>query len=185
MVHPSFQVHSVAELIAYAKANPGKVNYGLGRIGTVSHVCGEYFATAAGVKLITHSLQGHWPGDHRSARRAHSDDVRADPGRARQCLGRKLRALAVTSLKRSTPAAGGADHRRGGPARLRGVLRYGLVAPAGTPRAIIERLNKELNAALATDEVRRGSRSKAASRCRAAEEYAADIDREEASGRRW
>jgi tripartite-type tricarboxylate transporter receptor subunit TctC len=53
VVHPSLPVHSVAELIAYAKANPGKVNYGSAGIGTVSHVCGEYFATAAGVK-ITH-----------------------------------------------------------------------------------------------------------------------------------
>ena len=46
-------MHSVPELIAYAKANPGKVNYGSAGIGTVSHVCGEYFATVAGVK-ITH-----------------------------------------------------------------------------------------------------------------------------------
>jgi tripartite-type tricarboxylate transporter receptor subunit TctC len=53
VVHPSLPVHSVAELIAYAKDNPGKLNYGSAGIGTVSHVCGEYFATAAGVK-ITH-----------------------------------------------------------------------------------------------------------------------------------
>ena len=53
VVHPSMPVRSVPELIAYAKANPGKVNYGSAGIGTVSHVCGEYFATAAGVK-ITH-----------------------------------------------------------------------------------------------------------------------------------
>ena len=53
VVHPSLPVHSVAELIAYAKANPGKINYGSAGIGTVSHVCGEYFATAAGVR-ITH-----------------------------------------------------------------------------------------------------------------------------------
>jgi tripartite-type tricarboxylate transporter receptor subunit TctC len=53
VVHPSLPVHSVAELIAYAKANPGKINYGSAGIGTVSPVCGEYFATAAGVR-ITH-----------------------------------------------------------------------------------------------------------------------------------
>ena len=82
VVHPSLSVHSVAELIAYAKANPGKLNYGSAGIGTVSHVCGEYFATAAGVK-ITHSLQGDRTGDHRPARRAHSRGVRADAGSTR------------------------------------------------------------------------------------------------------
>src|SRR3954453_15796010 len=48
VVHPLMPVRSVPELIAYAKANPGKVNYGSAGSGTVSHVCGEYFATAAG-----------------------------------------------------------------------------------------------------------------------------------------
>ena len=69
VVHPSLPVHSVAELIAYAKANPGKLNYGR-PTGTVSHVCGEYLVTAAGVKNHPHSLQGDRTGDHRPARRA-------------------------------------------------------------------------------------------------------------------
>src|SRR5262249_49608450 len=72
VVHPSFPVHSVAELIAYAKANPGKVNYGSAGIGTVGHVAGEYFAIETGIKLthipykgtgpaITDLLGGHIP----------------------------------------------------------------------------------------------------------------------------
>jgi tripartite-type tricarboxylate transporter receptor subunit TctC len=61
VVHPSFNVHSVAELIAYAKANPGKVNYGSAGVGTVSHVGGEYFATAAGIKLTHIPYKGTGP----------------------------------------------------------------------------------------------------------------------------
>src|SRR4029077_10609244 len=61
VVHPSLPVHSVAELISYAKANPGKINYGSAGIGTVSHVCGEYFATAAGVKITHIPYKGTGP----------------------------------------------------------------------------------------------------------------------------
>src|SRR5678815_90502 len=52
VVHPSFPAKNVQELVAYAKANPGKVSYGSAGIGTVSHVCGEYFASATGIKLV-------------------------------------------------------------------------------------------------------------------------------------
>src|SRR6266404_2317117 len=72
VVHPSFPVHSVAELIAYAKQNPGKVNFGSAGIGTVGHVAGELLASIAGIKLahvpsrgtgpnLTDLLGGHIP----------------------------------------------------------------------------------------------------------------------------
>ena len=61
VVHPSFPAKTVAELIAYAKANPGKVSYGSAGVGTVSHVCGEYFATAAGIKLAHIPYKGTGP----------------------------------------------------------------------------------------------------------------------------
>src|SRR6478752_1438696 len=61
VVHPSFPVKSVPELIAYAKANPGKVSYGSAGIGTVSHVCGEYFASATGIKLVHIPYKGTGP----------------------------------------------------------------------------------------------------------------------------
>jgi tripartite-type tricarboxylate transporter receptor subunit TctC len=61
VVHPSFPVHSVGELIAYAKQNPGKVNFGSAGIGTVGHVAGELLASMAGIKLVHVPYRGTGP----------------------------------------------------------------------------------------------------------------------------
>jgi tripartite-type tricarboxylate transporter receptor subunit TctC len=180
VVHPSFQVRSVAELIAHAKANPGKVNYGSAGIGTVSHVCGEYFATAAGIKLIhipykgtgpviTDLLGGHIPMAFAPIPATHENAKNGN-----------LRMLAVTSTVRSTLAPEVPTIAESGVTGFEAVLRYGLVAPAGTPRAIVDRLNKELKAALASDDLRRRLAIEGAEPLPSTpEEYGADIDREE------
>jgi tripartite-type tricarboxylate transporter receptor subunit TctC len=180
VVHPSFQVRSVAELIAYSKSNPGKVNYGSAGVGTVSHVCGEYFATAAGIKLthipykgtgpaITDLLGGHIPMAFAPIPATHENAKNGN-----------LRMLAVTSAERSTLVPEVPTIAESGVAGFEAVLRYGLVAPAGTPRAIIDRLNKELKAALASDELRRRLAIEGAEPLPSSpEEYGADIDREE------
>ena len=61
VVHPSFPAKTVAELIAYAKANPGKVNFGSAGAGTASHITGEYFARAAGITLVHIPYKGTGP----------------------------------------------------------------------------------------------------------------------------
>src|SRR4051794_8978909 len=102
VVHPSFPAKSVKELVDYAKANPGKVSYGSAGVGTVSHVAGEYFATAAGVKLIHVPYRGTGPaiadliGGHIPMAFA---PIPATHGPVSQG---QLRGLAVTSAKRST-----------------------------------------------------------------------------------
>ena len=181
VVHPAFPVHSVAELIAYAKANPGKVNYGSAGIGTVGHVAGEYFAIETGIKLthipykgtgpaMTDLIGGHIPLSFSPIPAAHES--------ARSGL---LRMLAVTSAKRSTLMPDIPTVAESGVPGFEAVLRYGLVAPAGTPRPIIDRLNKVLQATLASDEVRKRLATEGAEPLPSTpEEYAADIDREEA-----
>src|SRR5712691_11167176 len=155
VVHPSFPAKSVAELVAYAKANPGKVNYGSAGVGTVSHVCGEYFATAAGIKLVHVPYKGTGPaltdliGGHIPMAFA------PIPATYSNAQAGKMRMLAVTSAVRSKLVPDVPTIAESGVPGFDAVLRYGVVAPAGTPRAIIEKLNKALNAALASDEVRK------------------------------
>jgi tripartite-type tricarboxylate transporter receptor subunit TctC len=179
-VHPSFPVHSVPELIAYAKANPGKVNYGSAGVGTVGHVGGELLATRAGIKLTHIPYKGTGPamtdllGGHILMSFA---PVPAVHESARSGL---LRLIAVTSLTRSTLEPDVPTIAESLPG-YEAVLRYGLAAPAGTPRPIVDRLNKELNAALASKEVRDRLAVEGAEPLPSTpEEYGADIDREEA-----
>ncbi len=180
VVHPSFPAHSVAQLIAYAKANPGKVNYGSAGIGTVGHVAGEYFAIATGIRLvhipykgtgpaITDLLGGHIPLSFSPIPAVHES--------AKSGL---LRMLAVTSAKRSTLLPDTPTVAESGVPGFDAVLRYGLVAPAGTPRPIIERLNAALRAALDSAEVRNRLAIEGAEPLPSTpEEYAVDIDHEE------
>jgi tripartite-type tricarboxylate transporter receptor subunit TctC len=155
VVHPSFPAKTVAELIAYARANPGKVNFGSAGVGTVSHVTGEYFARSAGIKLVHIPYKGTSPalsdllGGHIPMAFA---PIPATHANVQAGL---LRALAVTSKTRNDLLPEVPTLIEAGLAQFDASLYYGLVAPAGTPRPIIERLNRELRAALAADEVKK------------------------------
>jgi len=180
VVHPSFPARSVAELIAYAKANPSKVNYGSAGIGTVGHVAGEYFAIATGIKLthipykgtgpaITDLLGGHIPLSFSPIPAVHES--------ARSGL---LRMLAVTSATRSTLLPDIPTVAESGVPGFDAVLRYGLVAPVGTPRPVVERLNAVLRTTLESEEVRSRLAIEGAEPLPSTpEEYAIDIDHEE------
>ena len=155
VVNPSFPAKTLAELIAYAKANPGKVNFGSAGAGTASHITGEYFARSAGITLVhipykgtgpvlTDLLGGHIPMAVAPIPASHSNVAAG-----------KLRALAVTSTTRSSLLPDVPTVAESGIAGFDASLYYGLAAPAGTPRPIIDKLNKALRDALASDEVKR------------------------------
>jgi tripartite-type tricarboxylate transporter receptor subunit TctC len=155
VVHPSFPAKTVAELIAYAKANPGKVNFGSAGAGTASHITGEYFAHSAGITLVhipykgtgpalTDLLGGHIPMAFAPIPASHPN-VSAG----------KLRALAVTSITRSNLLPDVPTMVEAGLPGFDASLYYGLAAPAGTPRPIIDKLNKVLREALASEEVKK------------------------------
>ena len=155
VVHPSFSVKTVAELIVFAKANPGKINFGSAGIGTVGHITGEYFARETGIKLVHIPYKGSGPavsdllGGHIPMSFSPVATIAAN------VKAGLLRALAVTSVKRNTLLPDVPTMVEAGVPDFDASLCYGLVAPAGTPRAVIDRLNAALQAALESDDVKK------------------------------
>ena len=144
---------TIPELVAYAKANPGKLSYGSAGIGSTLHLAAEFFKRAAGVDII------HVP--YRGAAQATTDLV---GGQMQMMFGPvvavlplaqagKVRALAVTSAKRSALAPELPTMIESGVPGFEVTGWYGLAAPAGTPKAIVERLNAETNRALQSSEI--------------------------------
>jgi tripartite-type tricarboxylate transporter receptor subunit TctC len=155
VVHPSFPVKTVAELIAYARANPGKVNFGSAGVGTVGHITGEYFAHATGIQIVHIPYKGTGPalsdllGGHIPMS---FSPIATTAGNVKAGL---LRGLAVTSVRRNNLLPDVPTMIEAGVPDFEASLCYGLVAPAGTPRPVIDRLNKELRTTLDSDEVKK------------------------------
>jgi len=153
VTHPSLPVRTTAELIAFGKANPGKINYAFVP-GTVGHIATEMFARSAGISLtnIPYKGNGNAIGDllggHVSMMFLSILPVIGN------IQGGKLNALAVASPTRSPLVPTVPTIAESGIPGFSAVITYGLAAPAGTPRAIIERLNKELRAALDDETLR-------------------------------
>jgi tripartite-type tricarboxylate transporter receptor subunit TctC len=148
LVHPSVPAKTVPEFIAYAKANPGKINLASGGIGGPSHVAGELFKMMAGIDLVHVPYRGGGPAltdllggqvqVYFATTVASIEYIRAG----------RLRALAVASATRSEtlpdiPTVGEFVPGYEAPTW------YGLGTPKNTPAEIVAKLNKEINAALA------------------------------------
>jgi tripartite-type tricarboxylate transporter receptor subunit TctC len=179
-VHPSLPVRSIADLIALAKRAPGKLNYASAGAGSGIHLATEYFAAMAETKLTHVPYKGSAPaltdlvGGHVAI---YFSSLPPAVGLVKEG---KVRALAVTAGKRS---ANFPDLPTVAEAALPGyeaVLHYGIVAPAGTPRPIVEKLSAALRAAVMSDDLKeRLAQDGAEPLPSTPEEYAADIDREE------
>ncbi|HEY2534242.1 MAG TPA: tripartite tricarboxylate transporter substrate binding protein [Xanthobacteraceae bacterium] len=154
VVHPSVPAKTLAELIAYAKANPGKLNYASSGVGTPPHMAGELFKFRAGVDIV-----------HVPYREANSG-LAAVIGGAVQMMfsiastaksqidGGTVRGIAVTSLKPSALVPDLPAVAQAGLAGFEVIGWNGFVAPKATPQPIIAKLNRAILDALATAEVR-------------------------------
>ena len=181
LVRPSLPVHSMAELIALAKQQPGKLNFASTGTGTSTHLAAELFAAMAGVKITAIPYKGVAPavtdllGEHVDLMFCPTASV---VGLVRE---QKLRALAVTGAKRSSLFPQLPTVAETGLAGYAAELHYGIVAPAGTPSAVIAKLNTVLNGALADADVQKRLGVDGAQTLPGTPEaYAADISAEQA-----
>ena len=180
VVHPSFPAKTLGELITYAKANPDKVSFGSAGAGSASHITGEYLASLAGVKIVHIAYKGTGPamadvlGGHIPMA------IAPIPATHANVSAGTLRALAVTSPKRISLLPDVPTVAEAGLTGFEATLYYGLVAPAGTPRPVIDKLNQALRAALDSDDVKRRLLQDGTEPTPSTpDEYAAFIDRDE------
>ena len=154
VVHPSLPVHSVAELIAYAKANPGKLNFASSGSGTSIHLAGELFKVMAGVQMTHVPYKGSAP--------AIADLVGGQvqlmfdnlPSALAQIKAGKLRALAVTSAQRAAALPDAPTIAESGLPGYEASSWFGLLAPAGTPADVVAKINGEIARWLASPEAK-------------------------------
>lgn len=154
-VHPGVAAKSVKELVAAAKARPGKLTFGSGGVGTPLHMAGEQLKVAAGIDMTHVAYKGAAP--------AVTDLLGGQItlvfptltlARPHVAAGR-LRALAVTSAKRSPALPDAPTMAEAGFPSVDATSWFGLVAPAGTPQAVVDRLHAELVKVLAMPDVRK------------------------------
>jgi tripartite-type tricarboxylate transporter receptor subunit TctC len=146
-------VKTAQELVAYAKANPGKLNMGSGGVGSSQHLFGTMFNTATKIETVHVAYKGTSPAE--TALIAGQIDFMLDPP---TCLpfvaAGKLRALAVAAPVRNPALPGVPTLDELGIPGVHSSIFYGVMAPAGTPKAIVEKLNAEINAILKTDDLK-------------------------------
>ncbi|MEP7330414.1 MAG: tripartite tricarboxylate transporter substrate binding protein [Betaproteobacteria bacterium] len=154
VINPAVPANSVQELIAYGKANPGKLNFASSGSGTSIHLAGELFKTMSGVQMTHIPYKGSSP--------AIADLLRGQvqimfdnlPSALPQIKAGKLKALAVTSAQRAPALPDVPTIAEAGLPGFEATSWFGILAPAGTPKDVIAKLNTEVAKWLATPEAR-------------------------------
>ena len=153
-VHPSLPVTSVKELIAYVKANPGKLSFASAGLGTTPHLSGELFKLSQGLDLVHVPFNGSAPAIQ-SVLAGHTPIAFTVMTPAvPQIKTGKLRALAVTTPKRSSALPEVPTLAEAGLPDQEADTMQGILVPAGTPKAIIDLLRREIVQAMALADVK-------------------------------
>jgi tripartite-type tricarboxylate transporter receptor subunit TctC len=180
LAHPSFPAKTMTDVVAIARQEGGKLNIGTSAVGTGGYLSAELFKSITGTDatIIPYKGTGQVMNDLLGGH------VKIAFGVLPPALGNlqagTLRAIAVLSPTRSSLLPDVPTSNESGLPGFESVLYYGLLAPAGTPRGIIDRLNKELRAVVESDEVKKRIHSEGGDPLTSTpDEYAVDIDREE------
>jgi tripartite-type tricarboxylate transporter receptor subunit TctC len=181
LANPSFAPRSLTELVALAKREPGQINIGTSAIGTGGYLCAELFKSETGVDMTIIPYKGTAP----LMTDLVGNQVPVAFGVLPPALGNiaagTLRVLAVTSRTRFSLLPDVPTAAEAGLPGFEAVLHYGMLAPAGTARPIVDRLNKELRALVASEDVQKRIHAEGGDPLTSTvDEYTADVDREQA-----
>lgn len=157
VVHPSVPAKDLKELVAYAKAHPGRLNYGSGGNGSAAHTTMEYFKLQTGTSFLHIPYRGTAPSVTDLLAGQVQVLFTGVPALLPHVKAGRMRALAVSSPKRLALLPDVPTVAESGIAGTRGFEAdqwYGLVAPAGTPPEVVALLNEHVNRALASEDVR-------------------------------
>ncbi len=155
IVHPSVPVNSVKELIDYAKANPGKLNYGSAGNGSTEHLSAELFKSMAGVQMTHVPYKGGAPMMTDLLGGQIQIAIETSGSALPHVRGGKVRALAVTTATRSPALPDVPTVSEAGLVGYEMTTWYGILAPKGTPKEIVAKINQEVRAILKSPEMKK------------------------------
>ena len=153
VVHPGVPATTTQELIAYAKSKPGVLNFASGGTGTGSHMAGEMFKAMAGVNMVLVPYKGTGPAIVELIAGQTQLMFSVLPGAVPHINGKRLRAIGVTSLRRSALMPELPTIAESGLKGYEAVLRYGILVPRGTPAPAIAKLGAEVIKIMARNDV--------------------------------
>ena len=153
VVNPAVPAHNVLELVAYAKQNPGKLNYASGGNGSAAHIATAAFMVATGTDLVHVPYRGTAPAVTDLLGGQIQLMMTGAPAVLPHVAAGTLRPLGVSSLTRLPAAPDIPPIAEAGVPGFEASQWYGILAPAGTPRPIVDRFNHEIRVALASPEI--------------------------------